>query len=80
MTTTEQGKNLHVERAEPARSSGALFDVHASGQLRIGADGDQLELLPLQDERIPASTGEPMTSPALLDLVRTTETEGDPNR
>lgn len=53
-----------------------VFDVHDSGQLRIGADGDQLELLPLADELIPASDGAALTSPH---LVRTTTTEGDPN-
>lgn len=78
MTTETQRKGTLSEPAEPAKSSGApvldSFDVHACGQLRIGAAGDQLELLALEDDRIAASSGAPLASPHLVPT-----TEGDPN-
>lgn len=45
------------------------LDVHAGGQLRLGAAGDQLELLPLEDSAIPADATVPPT-PAELELER----------
>lgn len=61
-----------------ARSQAApgTFDEHDSGQLRIGAEGDQLQLLALPDDLIPASDGGALASPY---LVPTTTDEGDPN-
>jgi hypothetical protein len=41
-----------------------MFDEHDSGQLRIGAAGDQVSLLPLADAAIPASDGPALASPA----------------
>ena len=42
---------------------------HAGGQLRIGAPGDQLELLPLEDSAIPADASANPT-PAELEQLR----------
>lgn len=58
-------------RQEPRPAAPVLepFDVHEGGQLRIGAAGDQLEVLELGDDRIPASGGPALTSPALEELA-----------
>lgn len=53
----------------PRPPIGADVDEHAGGQLRLGAAGDQLELLPLQDSAIPADDTVPPT-PAELELER----------
>ena len=53
----------------PAAELAEAVDVHAGGQLRLGAAGDQLELLPLTDSAIPADVTIPPT-PAELELER----------
>ena len=44
------------------------FDEHENGQLRLGAEGDQLALLALPAEGIPESDGPPLVSPAVAEL------------
>ncbi len=45
-----------------------MFDEHESGQLRIGAQGDTLELLPLADAGIPDAGH--VATPAELEAAR----------
>lgn len=52
------------------------FDEHENGQLRLGAEGDQLPLLPLPDAGIPESDGPPLVSAAVVELARAVA--GDP--
>lgn len=80
MTVPSQGYTRLYEATTTAvaRSQAALdgLEEHVSGQLRIAADGDQLQLLALSDDSIPKSDGGTLASPH---LVPTTTDEGDPH-
>lgn len=41
------------------------FDEHENGQLRLGAQGDQVSLFALPAERIPVSDGSELAAPSL---------------
>ncbi len=53
-----------------------MFDEHESGQLRIGAQGDPLELFPLADAGIPGAGH--VETPAELEAARRAELAGMP--
>ena len=56
------------ELADIAAIEALELDEHENGQLRLGAEGDQLALMPLPAEEIPSSDGPPLVSPAVAEL------------
>lgn len=70
MTASERIREAREELERDRVGYSVRVDVHEGGQLRLGCVGDQLEVLPLDDERVPVSDGPALTAPAVVELVR----------